>query len=221
MRIENGALLRDQNSDFAGASGDSCFDTAECKNMLGKILVINPSEGDFTKMVRTFRELNLSQFIIDGKLQRHPSTAWMNDISSDQAHMYALTTGVVPVDVSTTGRTSNGDRVSPGYWAYIHNKQWLSNILLIGQMILFWIPIRWCDGNNPNFRLGPIKLNIGYRHWCGDYRLFKQSLYYAPWIVRRLVSKRTLKKMTRYYWEPEPNAEWLIEIDDKYIEDCL
>jgi hypothetical protein len=36
-----------------------------------------------------------------------------------------------------------------------------------------------------------------------------------------MVLKSTLKKMTRYYWEPEPNVEWLIQLDDEFVENCL
>jgi hypothetical protein len=47
-----------------------------------------------------------------------------------------------------------------------------------------------------------------------------------------LVRKSTLKKMSRYYWfgddwpenpdaRKEPSSDWLITIDDNYVEECL
>lgn len=216
MKIVDAALVRDQNENDVD---DSCFDSSEMVHMIQKF--------EDPRLVELREQINLLQFIdSNGVLQRHPQTKFPNDISSDQAHMYGLATGLPfywrSLDsVFSLLRTSNGDVVSLGYFAFIKRWQWLSNLSLIFQIILFWIPVRWCDGENPTVRLGPIKLNVGYRHWCGDYRLFKQSLYYAPVFIRRLVSKRTLKKMTRLYWAPETNAEWLIAIDDRFIEECL
>lgn len=214
MKIINGALVREQNENDVD---DSCFDTSELRHMTNLIVQKSPFSSSIDQIYQVWSQLSISQFIIDGKLQRHPQTNFMNDISSDQAHMFSLATGMRPSDI----RTSNGDIVSLGFLAFILNMKWLSNLCLLGQIILFWVPLRWCDGNNPTVRFGPIKLNIGYRHHCGDYRLFKQCLYYSPWIIRRLVSKKTLKKMTRYYWEPEPNSGWLIAIDDRFIDEAL
>lgn len=200
MRVRSGALVREQNENDVD---DSCFDTAECFHML-KLL-------ESKKTV----SLNLEQFIIDGKLQRHPQTKFPNDISSDQAHMFALAslpglnhTWLNMVDEFP--RTSNGRVLSWGLYAELHNKTWLKNLALFVQMIFFWWPVRWNDGK------GSAKIQFGWRHHCGDYRLFKQCLYYS-W-VKHLVRAKTLKKMTRYYWEPEPNKDWLISIDDQYID---
>lgn len=212
MKIKSGALVREQNENDVD---DSAFDTSEYAHMMGKLSPAN-------------KYVDLSQFIIDGKLQRHPQTKFINDISSDQAHMYFLATGrfkesLIPGSfwAQNWPDTTNGNPVSVGFFAAFTGKRWLSNLSLLLQIILFWIPFRFSDSGDPSFRLGPIKLDIGYKHWCGDYRLFTQSLYYAPWWIKYLVSKKTLKKMTRYYWEPEPNIDWLIAIDDRYIDECL
>jgi hypothetical protein len=237
MKIINGALVREQNENDVD---DSCFDSSELYHMLDKLRWAGePRQWP-----------NLSQFIIDGKLQRHPQTKFMDDISSDQAHMFML---AYPrfndwfISFKPAGwfwfKTSNNNLISFGLWALLTEVKLWQNLSLLIQIILFWIPIRWCDGDNPNFRLGFIKLNCGYRHHCGDYRLFKQCLYYAPKWIKRMVSKKTLRRMTRYYWygekwsppaywigdempgnifEPkEPNIDWLIEIDDRFVEECL
>jgi hypothetical protein len=210
MKIINGTLVREQNPNDVD---DSCFDSSECRHMT---------------YIRCGNHLgvDIKKFLVNGTLERHPQTNWPNDMSSDQEHMWmltaratfrdqALTENIVLKTVLRGYRTSNKNLVSLGYFALIKRWTWLSNLLLIGQIILFWIPVRWNDGN------GSSRLQFGYRHHCGDYRLFKQCLYYAPWIIRRMVLKSTLKKMTRYYWEPEPNVEWLIQLDDEFVENCL
>lgn len=171
--------------------------------------------------------VGLNQFITDGKLQRHPQTHFESDIPSDQAHMYYLATGEFTESMrpetifSFWPRTLNKNLVSYGMMAHV-SENWIAfNLSLLIQIILFWIPVRWHDGNNPSVRIGPIKLDIGFRHHAGDYRLFKQCLYYAPVWIRRLVSKKTLKKMSAIYWEPEPNAQWLLEIDSRFVDACL
>lgn len=218
MKIVEGALLREQNDDFAGQSGDSCFDTSELEHMKQAL------KRKFPYDVWTWA-LSLPQFIDENKrLQRHPQTKFKDDISSDQMHMFVLATkdtiASFPTHVGWP-RTSNGNLFSIGLLAEMMHAPALSNLSLLVQIILFWIPVRWCDGNDPTIRFGPIRLNLGFRHHCGDYRLFKQCLFYAPWILRRLVFKQTLKRMTRLYWAPEPNIQWLIEIDDRFIEECL
>jgi hypothetical protein len=221
MKIVNGALVREQNLNDVD---DSAFDTGElghaqnCLAMWG----VQPYQLDPLQFIDVDGD-----GVIDPEedLERHVHTKFRDDISSDQAHMFALWTGMCLIGLKDKNawwpRTTNGDRVSIGFWAYIHGFYWLLNISLLIQIILFWIPIRWCDGNNPTVAFGPIKLNLGYKHHCGDYRLFKQCLYYAPIWIKRLVSKKTLKKMTRLYWTPEPNAAWVIEMDDRYVDTCL
>lgn len=223
MKIIDGALVREQNP---GDVDDSAFDTSELRHELIAIMKKTGLNVEYAKLVQ---QINLDQFIIDSKLQRHPKTHFMNDISSDQAHMYALATKNYECSIQQGSgwwpRTSNGNLISFGFWAFIGESEFgfrlFQNLSLIFQIILFWIPVRWCDGENPDFRLGFIKLNLGYKHHAGDYRLFKQCLYYAPWILRRMVAKSTLKKMTRIYWAPEPNVDWLIAIDDKFVDECL
>ena len=216
---EFGCLVRQQNAPGdPGAVGDSCFDTADIFHILQQI-------GD----TQYSHPIKLDAFIdADGKLQRHPRTAWPDDISSDQAHMFLIATREFRLGdfatiqiIKNNYRTSNGDKVSLGLRAEINGDTLLKNLLLIGQIILFWVPVRWCDGNNPTVRLGPIKLNLGYRHHAGDYRLFKHCLADAPIYIRRLVRKSTLKKMSRIYWEPEPNANWLLELEDRFVDECV
>lgn len=211
MRVDElGCLARQQNAPGSpGSTGDSCFDTSEAYC--------------FYSWVGWSQVLLLSRFIDSNqKLQRHPNTFWPDTISSDQAHAFLLASRghyyrdfAVNQIVQNGFRTSNGNLVSVGLYAEIMGWKWLTILSVLGQMILFWVPVRWNDGNVKSYRE---RVQFGFRHHCGDYRLFKLSLRNCPLVVRRLVSKKTLKKMTRYYWEPEPNVQWLIDLDDKFVE---
>lgn len=196
MKLVNGMLEREQNLPNRDID-DSCFDSSELFAMEG-----------LNSGVKLWMFVNPVKW----ELWRHPESKW--PVSSDQVHAYGRAYGIyTPGLIDSTlfwPRTLDGKLVSAGLWCELR-APYLRHIPLFIQWLLFFIPVRWNDGN------GSSKIQFGYRHHAGDYRLFKLCLP-KSW-VRYLVRSSTLKKMTRYYWEPEPNIDWLIAIDDKYIEE--
>lgn len=208
MKFDNyGLLIREQNAaDDPGRLGDSC---AETSRLALADLIQN-------RYVNPLWEL--PKFVTPLGTIRHPDSPWReNDMSSDnELPLYMASrqacfaqTGFIKQKVISRGwKTGNGDFISPGYFAEIVDSQVLRCMLLIVQVALFYIPIRWSDASRSFERNDA---SDGYLQWM------LTACLAPPW-VRKLLSKDKLKQKIAAYYSPEPNSAWLVNIYNGVIE---
>jgi len=208
MRIEDGAIVRDQNGDSPGRYGDSAFDT-------GAFLLshFRTSPGH-----EYFPQLNHKLFITPTGTIRHPKAIWrQNDMSEDNEKplfMFCKEIGDFESAAFIADRcwddlrTGNLKLITPAYVAELRDWQWLRCICLVGQVLFFWFPFYWNDGDWKNGRW-PIRLSWyksdGYLQWA-------LNAFLAPKPFRKLIRKKTLKQKISDYYAPEGESGlWVVE----------
>lgn len=199
MKIDELGCLVMEGSSPEGNLGDSCAETA-------RLFLLNKNNPYF---------LDLQRFRTMKGYVRHPNAIWReDDFSSDQAlplflAMNPYLSHEMFLRIVEAGyKTGNGTYVSPGFYALLKGNQWLINMTLWIQTLIFKFPWRWSDE----------------RKWfeksegsSGDYLNWIHASQYAfPW-VRNLIKKETLKQKVRDYYKPEPNSAWLINLYDEFI----
>lgn len=197
MRFEEGAILRDQNGDSPGKYGDSCFDT----------FAFGLSWFRVNKQYHP--QIDHKNFITATGTLRNKHSIWrQNDMSEDNEKpllMFLKETcntedwQFVADRCWDDLKTGNQHLISPGYVAELTGWQWLRCLTQVIQVIFFWFPFYWNDGDFKNGRW-PIRLSWyksdGYLQWA-------LIAYLTPWPFRRLISKTTLKNKIREYYGPE------------------
>lgn len=200
MRFEGGSIVRDQNGSSPGQYGDSCFDTFAFGLSHWFVYKQYPAEIDHTI------------FITPTGAVRHPKSIWrQNDMTEDNEkplYIFLRETQNNEARQFIADRcwddlkTGNMKLVTPGYVAELLNWQWLRCLCLVVQVLAFWFPWYWNDGDWKNGRW-PIRLSWnksdGYLQWALIANL-------APWPVRRLIRKKTLKRKVIEYYMPEIKA---------------
>lgn len=201
MHFKDGTLVRDQNQDFDGARGDSCFDS--CAFGLSHFLVNKEYHP----------QLDADKFFTSEGTVRHPDVKWReDDMSTDNElalYMFVREIGDIKKRsfilerIKDRGwKTGNGQFISPGYFAELVNSQVLRCLFLTIQVIFFWFPVYWNDGawKKGEWPLGNAwKKTDGYLQWA-------LVASFAPWPFRRLISKATLKSKIVGYYKPEIDA---------------
>lgn len=231
MYFKDGCILRDQNDDFDGARGDSCFDT----NSFGlSHLHVNSEYHSEINVNRFFDENN--------QTVRHPEVKWRHDDMTEDNEKplfmlcRALTahrlTNLIKDNIVNNGyKTGNGKVVTLGYLAELTNWQSVRCFTQTAQVLFFWFFWYWDDGRFKNWWIN-MKLNFSLLTWRYFYepiwQMIKLTWKYwpignnwkksdgylqwaltaqlTPWIFRKLVRKKTLKYKIGKYYEPEFKA---------------
>ncbi len=215
MRIDQYLTLVMEQCGYPGNIGDSCAETSryvhlQCLNGL-------------------IPSLNLKQFITPLGYIRHPDApaqdannqSWReSDFSSDQGLPLLLalqkTRSIKSEDMRDWFRdhgwkTGNGDFVSPSFLAVIKRWQWLLNLCILVQGILFRLPYRWSESENKFEEM---------KESSADYLNYIHLANYVPKSLR-LISAETLKIKVREYYKPEPNSDFIIDLYDKVIDNLF
>lgn len=203
VKIIDGCLIRDQDADFDGARGDSCFDTS----------AYGLSSFYLTEMPNPY--IDPTKFITPTGTVRHPLVKWReNDMSEDNEKplfMYARAiespqiSNFIHEKIQERGdRTGNGNLITLAYEAELEDLQWLRCLCLVVQVIFFWFPFYWNDGGGWPIGLA-WKKSDGYLQWALTSAL-------APKIFRKLIRKSTLKQKISDYYGPEGVlGNWVVE----------
>lgn len=213
MRIdEHGAVIREQYAPgHPGDLGDSCADTSRLS------------------VISLFPLVNLAAFRTPTGYVRHPLAVWReNDFSGDQAlpllMAYDLDTFRYPQYAAemrqrlATGRTGNGDPLSPGLWGVVHKRLWLLGVACVVQAFLFLIPIRWSDSNDaPGPQWGGDEGD--YLNWIPsiDY-LWANGHRWTTHVCYRIRSPRTAGKKVSRYYANQPRSEWVTGIFMEHLD---
>lgn len=226
MLIDKYRTLIMEHSSWEGNRGDSCAETSRYAHL--KMLL-----GDYNLM-----DIDLSAFDCDTGWVRHPDLEYFrdskneswgaSDMTSDQMLPLYLTSRRAGLG-QTTGiercikrdwyRTGNGDLITPGFWAELHDASFDRAVFELAQIGLFKFKYRWNDGTN--------KFEETENSAC-DYLNFIHVAVYGPKWVRKLVDKQTLKdKVQTYYqnellyevkYNPSGKCNELVELYNKTID---
>lgn len=245
MRFVDGALVRDQNTDFDGARGDSSFDT----NAFGYSYFYTSPGFEYHPSIRVE-----NFFDKNGLTVRHRAIKWgHNDMSEDnEKPLYCFMKAVgndnicysIELNLKFNGwRTGNGKFITLGYFAEIWNSQVLRCLVQVVQVIFFWFPFYWNDGKFKDFKntlrffwqttrqtkwiiygatfkslLSQFPIDNAWKKSDG-YLQWTLIAHKTPWIFRKLIRKSTLKKKIADYYAPEgASGLWVVEIHHKLLE---
>lgn len=214
MIIDSYRTLQSEIGTYPGNIGDSCANTSRYKHAK-------------TRLNEPVNDVDLWAFATPAGAVRHPNApekddkgeSWREtDFSCDQAEPWLLAAmasdpylaSLIKDYIIHNGyRTGNGDLVSPGMFAIVKGWKWLLNLSLVGQVIIFKIPVRWNDGQ---------KKFEDSRDDSADYLNFIHCAIESDAWVRRLIKKSVLKQKIRDYFKDEPNNQWLIDLYDRLID---
>lgn len=203
---EFGCIIREQYAPgHPGDLGDSCADTA-------RLAVID-----------LFTRADLTRFRTTLGYIRHPNSPWIeDDFTGDQAlpllMAYDLYEPGYPGYATemrrrlASGRTGNGDLLSPGLWGVVTGRLWVAAIACVVQAFLFLIPIRWSDSNDaPGLQWGGDEGD--YLNWIAllDY-LWWREIRWPSRICYRIRTPRTVMDKVSRYYANQPNSEWVTDI---------
>ncbi len=207
MKIDElGCLISENpNNDFDGARGDSFAESGRLDHM------------NFRLGLPT--QCNMTAFRVPEGWVRHPLCKWdYKDTSTDQYLPGFLALNPIYAEVMKSElkanwyRLPNGQLINPGFYALLKGNQWLINQTLAAQAVIFKFPYRWSD--EKRWFEKSANSSCDYLNWI------HASLYAYPW-VRNMIPKDTLKQKVRDYYNPEANSDWLIQIYDRFIDECL
>ncbi len=210
MYLDSQNLIVMEQSGLPGGYGDSASETGRYVTLLAVI-------GD--KII-----IDLSPFITDKGILRHPESPWKeDDISSDQVspllaaasiNQLYISDRIISLIRNNDNRTGNGDLISFGMWAQLRRAEkasnlWFSDLALLGQVLMFKIPFRWSDS----------KQKFEKNTNSSDYLNFVNSLAFAKIkgdtlsskLAKWLTSKDIVLQKVKDYYNPEPNSEWLLK----------
>jgi hypothetical protein len=202
MYFEDGAILRDQNGASPGRYGDSCFDT----------FAFGLSHFWTSPGHEYHPRIDHKAFITATGTLRNKHSIWrQNDMTEDNEKpllMFLKETGnsedwqFVADRCWDDLKTGNMHLISPGYVAELTGWQWLRCFTQTMQVLFFWFPWYWNDGKwkKGEWPIGNAwKKTDGYLQWA-------LTAHLTPWPFRRLISKATLKRKIREYYNPEIDA---------------
>lgn len=107
-------------------------------------------------------------------------------------------------------KTPDGNYVSPMFYAILTRNNFLLNLFVGLQALIFKLPWRWND-QQKKFE-SSVGSSADYLNW------FHCALYCKSW-VRYLVPKSTLLDKINSYYAIEPNAKWLLDLYKKVIDE--
>lgn len=203
MKLVNGAIELEQ-CERPGSIGDSCAETSRYAHL--KMLL-----GDYVT------DYSLMQFVTPLGYIRHPDVPedWKEkDFSNDQAlplflaFRRSVSFQALEMKNRLKWRVGNGDLISPGLFAELHDSQFLRTTCLLAQLALWKLPWRYNEAKN--------KFEAN-ENSSADYLNFIHVAVYAPrWLRRRLDPGNLILKVCDYYL-PEPNCQ---EIKNSYVHTC-
>jgi hypothetical protein len=214
-----GAVVREKHG-YPGDIGDACADTARLE------------------LIALFPRVDCSSFRTPGGYVRHPDApahddkgeSWReDDFSSDQAApllmSYILNPEKYPgyaremLQRLSTGRTGDGNRLSPGLWAIVNGWDGLMAFLTLIQALIFLFPLRWSDAENaPWHRLQWGGDEGDYLNWIAyleymDMIGYRKTMRLCYWIRSPMLA---LKKVTIYYAN-QPNSLWVVQLYTEHL----
>lgn len=218
MKFDEYGYLVTEYEGFPSNIGDSCAETA-------RFVTLQHILGESNKT-------NLSGFVTEKGVLRHPTSPWReDDTSDDQTCPLIAATGLVDPElckkvidyvVGNGYRTGNGQLIHPLCYAQIKRiqkspNQWFYDLSILGQALLLKFPIRWNDG------LKKVELS---KDSSGDYLNFINFLAYAhatetttlPCILAKLIISDSVAfcKVQDYY-RGKVNTDWMVDIYAKAI----
>lgn len=199
-----GLYILEQNPEGnSGNLGDACAENARIVHL--QIRLIRPTD------------IPLQLFRTALGYVRHPDSPWReNDMSSDQLLPLYLcykqlyqSLGYEMFDRIERAKwhTGNGDIVSPGFYAFLKDWQWLVDANVLAQALILNLPYRWSDSKKWFEKTG----SADFLNWI-------HAAFYAPHLVREFISKKTLKEKVASYYAPEPNSQFLIDLYNTAID---
>lgn len=219
MKFDNNNLIVLEQCEFPGNIGDSCAETARYQ--------ILAAFFDHKQVV------NLSAFITDKGVIRHPDSPWReDDTSGDQVAPLLAACSVFQPEladkvcgqlIANKYRTGNDKLISPGLAALMRkhkNKsfQWFFDLSIVGQALLFKLPIRWSD-DKKRLELSNDS-SADYLNFVNylAYSLLKEKMTWPCRLAMKLVSKELVLQKVQDYYKPEPNSSWLINLYKEAID---
>ncbi len=210
MLIDSFLTIIMEHSSFEGNRGDAAAETsryAHCEMLNGNYTVLS--------------KVNLKVFLTLLGGIRHPQVPedWKEkDFSEDQGKPLYLAlkrAGMPEADklkkfIKDAGwRMGNGDLITPGFYAILNDWQWLSDVSVLVQSLIFKLPYRWSDSKKWFERT---------EGSSSDYLNHFHSAVYSPLWIRRLTSKEVMKQKFRDYLKDEPNSQWVIDSYEQALE---
>lgn len=220
MYLDNSGYVVMEEVGAPGNTGDSAAES-------GRLYTLRAVLGD--KVV-----VDLSGFITEKGLLRHPESPWReDDMSSDQ--ISPLITAAFLQDPKSLEpilthirknhyRTGNGNLITPGLYANIRRAEnrrmlWLSDLAVLGQTLIFKLPIRWSDSkkwfekNNES--------SADYLNWINNiaFAKAKGKLTWPLKLSLVLIPKDKVLEKIKHYYKNEPHSDWVINLYEKVIED--
>lgn len=196
-----------------GNIGDSLSETSRYLTLLGVI-------GDKTV-------INLSPFITDKGILRHPLSPWReSDTSSDQVSPLIAAASVSSqflIEDKVLGftkyKTGNGDFITLGLLANKRRAQnkhflWISDLAILAQALIFKLPY-----NIVNYKLVKNNGTSDYLNFVNNlaFAKFKKNETWPLKLAKWLTPKNKILQKIRLYYRPEPNSQWLIDIYEKAL----
>ena len=210
MILDSYGFINMEQSQAPGSIGDSAAETS-------RYIVLAFINGQ--KL-----DINLSYFVTDKGLLRHPLSPWREDDTSlDQ--MYPLVAAAalissdelrVKIDSFISGtKTYNGKIVTLGFKAQLNRSKdnsipWIDDLALLGQALLFKIPIRWSDSKKrPELMSSSSSDYLNYVSGLAFAKI--KGLTWPLKLARLLISKEQIMDKVEQYYAPEPNVRWLLD----------
>ena len=209
MILDSNGLVVLEQTGPPGNTGDSCAETSRlmCLQHILKIPTIS----------------NVSLFLSPSGVIRYPGSVWgVSDTSSDQvaplmsAVPCILEDEIISLIKGNGYKTGNNEYITLGCLAQLKRAegsriQFLYDLAIIGQALIFLLPWRWNDstgGITPSSGSVADYLNfinfLAYakiRHWTWSCRI-------ATWLVKQSTAYNAVVS----YYRPEPNVMWLLDI---------
>jgi len=210
MHFDKYGLIVSDLSGMPSAAGDSAAETGRWLHL--KILLDEPRD---ISVINNFRTI--------GGYVRHPSPLlpydWReSDFSSDQWLPLFLAARAAPfyqfwIEMVTRlreagWRTGNGNLCSPILYALVNENQWLINMCVAAQALLFKLPWRWSDS---------AKRFESTQNSTGDYLNWLHAAIHAdPW-ARKLVNPTKLVTKIESYYATEIGTGELLDLYRRLI----
>lgn len=213
MKFDSYTFIVMEQSGFPGNIGDSAAET-------GRYMTLSA-------LVHSLPSIDLSPFITDKGVLRHPTSPWREDDTSDDQtspllaacsiRQPELANKIIAQIKAARWKTGNGQMIHPSSFAQIkrHQGSWLQglwDISIVGQALLLKCPYRWSDSKKWFERSsGSSSDYLNFVNFLA-YANLKGSFGISCKIATKLIDMGDVLMKVHDYYSIEPNNKMILDL---------